>query len=177
MLSPASSLPCHTKSHQIQLTLSFLLWIIFWSLQQDEILTSLNLLFIYTFLVVILACLICINTNSSAVSKFLKSRIVLPTSLLEQDILCLIDGAASINCWINNDYHMIWYKIYSYEWKLRYAYSSVLAWRIPGTGEPGGLPSVGSHRVGHDWSDLAAVAACVYTYIYVKSFRAEDFGL
>ena len=38
------------------------------------------------------------------------------------------------------------------------AYSSVLAWRIPGTAEPGGLPSVGSHRVGHDWSDLAAAA-------------------
>ena len=37
--------------------------------------------------------------------------------------------------------------------------SSVLAWRIPGTGEPGGLPSMGSHRVGHDWSDLAAAAA------------------
>ena len=36
---------------------------------------------------------------------------------------------------------------------------SVLAWRIPGTGEPGGLPSLGSHRVRHDWSDLAAVAA------------------
>ena len=35
---------------------------------------------------------------------------------------------------------------------------SVLAWRIPGTGEPDGLPSVGSHRVGHDWSDLAASA-------------------
>jgi len=33
------------------------------------------------------------------------------------------------------------------------------AWRIPGTGEPGGLPSMGSHRVGHDWSDLAAAAA------------------
>ena len=30
------------------------------------------------------------------------------------------------------------------------AHSSVLAWRTPGTGEPGGLPSVGSHRVGHD---------------------------
>ena len=29
-------------------------------------------------------------------------------------------------------------------------HSSVLAWRIPGTGEPGGLPSMGSHRVGHD---------------------------
>ena len=38
-------------------------------------------------------------------------------------------------------------------------HSSVLAWRIPGTGEHGGLPSMGSHRVGHNWSDLAAVAA------------------
>ena len=38
-------------------------------------------------------------------------------------------------------------------------YASVLAWRIPGTGEPGGLPSLGSHRVRHDWSDLAAAAA------------------
>ena len=37
--------------------------------------------------------------------------------------------------------------------------SSVLAWRIPGMGEPGGLLSMGSHRVGHDWSDLAAAAA------------------
>ena len=40
-------------------------------------------------------------------------------------------------------------------------HSSVLAWRIPGTAEPGGLPSLGSHRVGHDWSDLAAAAASV----------------
>ena len=38
-------------------------------------------------------------------------------------------------------------------------HSSVLAWRIPGTGEPGGLPSMGSQRVGHDCSDLAAAAA------------------
>ena len=37
-------------------------------------------------------------------------------------------------------------------------HSRVLAWRIPGTVEPGGLPSMGSHRVGHDWRDLAAVA-------------------
>ena len=36
-------------------------------------------------------------------------------------------------------------------------HSSVLAWRIPGTGEPDGLPSLGSHRVGHDLTDLAAV--------------------
>ena len=38
-------------------------------------------------------------------------------------------------------------------------HSSVLAWRIPGTGEPGGLLSMGSPRVGRDWSDLAAAAA------------------
>ena len=37
-------------------------------------------------------------------------------------------------------------------------HSSILAWRIPGAAEPGGLLSVGSHRVRHDWSDLAAAA-------------------
>ena len=37
-------------------------------------------------------------------------------------------------------------------------HSSVLAWRIPGTGEPDGLPSMGSHQVGHNWRDLAAAA-------------------
>ena len=41
-------------------------------------------------------------------------------------------------------------------------HSSVLAWRIPGTGEPGRLPSTGSHRVGHDQSDLAAAAGPAY---------------
>ena len=43
-------------------------------------------------------------------------------------------------------------------------HSGVLAWRIPGTGEPGGLPSMGSQRVGHNWSDLA-VAANILSYI------------
>ena len=38
-------------------------------------------------------------------------------------------------------------------------HSSVPAWRIPGTVEPGMLPLMGSHRVGHDWNDLAAAAA------------------
>ena len=45
-------------------------------------------------------------------------------------------------------------------------HSSVLAWRIPRTGEPGGLLSMGSHRVGHDWSDLAAAAAAVVSSMY-----------
>jgi len=46
-------------------------------------------------------------------------------------------------------------------------HSSVLAWRIPGTGEPGGLRSMESHRVGHDWSDLAVAAEANYfTILY-----------
>ena len=50
-------------------------------------------------------------------------------------------------------------------------HSSVLAWRIPGMGEPGGLLSMGSHRVGHDWSDLAAAAAKILIII----LRGIDF--
>ena len=44
----------------------------------------------------------------------------------------------------------------------------VLAWRIPGTGEPGGLPSMGSHRVGHDRSDLAAAKLITEKFINGK---------
>ena len=56
-------------------------------------------------------------------------------------------------------------------------HSSVLAWRIPGTGEPGGLQSMGSHRVGHDWSDLAAAAAvfhCIYLPYFVYPFIGQQ---
>ena len=54
------------------------------------------------------------------------------------------------------------YKIRSWIWvvaKETATHSSVLACRIPGTEEPGGPPSMGSHRVRYDWSDLAAAAA------------------
>ena len=44
------------------------------------------------------------------------------------------------------------------EMKEMATHSSILAWRIPGTEEPGGLLSMGFHRVRHDWSDLAATA-------------------
>ena len=63
----------------------------------------------------------------------------------------------------------IWLSIFTFTFhfhaleKEMATHSSVLAWRIPGTAEPGGLPSIGSHRVGHDWSDLAAAAAYVLT--------------
>ena len=48
-------------------------------------------------------------------------------------------------------------------------HSSVLAWRIPGMEEPGKLPSLGSHRVGHDWNDLAAAAAVYICQCYSLS--------
>ena len=50
-------------------------------------------------------------------------------------------------------------------------HSSVIAWRIPGTGEPGGLPSMGWHRVGHDWCDLAAVASKINVTTYIKCLQ------
>ena len=52
------------------------------------------------------------------------------------------------------------------------SHSSVLAWRIPGTGEPGGLPSMGSHRVGHDWSNLAAAAAGPSLFLPMALFHS-----
>ena len=62
-------------------------------------------------------------------------------------------------------------------------HSSVLAWRIPGTGEPGGLPSIGLHRARHDWSNLAATAAtslllgpknwCFWIVVLEKTFESS----
>ena len=53
--------------------------------------------------------------------------------------------------------------------KERATHSSVLAWRIPGSAEPGGLPSMGLHRVGYDWSDLAT-AAFIYFFFCCLCF-------
>ena len=55
-------------------------------------------------------------------------------------------------------------------------YSSVLAWRVPRTGEPGGLPSMGSHRIGHDWSDLAArrgIPVCLQIYFKINNSKLK----
>ena len=53
-------------------------------------------------------------------------------------------------------------------------HSSVLAWRIPGTGEPGGLPSMVSHRVRHDWSDLAVAAATELKCTWMGELNSDD---
>ena len=50
-------------------------------------------------------------------------------------------------------------------------HSSVLAWRIPGTGEPGGLLSMGLHRVRHDWSDLTAAAILIRASLVAQTVK------
>ena len=56
-------------------------------------------------------------------------------------------------------------------------HSSVLARRIQGTGEPGGLPSMGSHRVGHDWSDLAAAEVSIQSMEFSRpEYRSGSAG-
>ena len=52
--------------------------------------------------------------------------------------------------------------------KEKATHSSVLAWRIPGTGESGGLPSMESHGVGHDWSALAAAATTALSLSFTE---------
>ena len=61
-------------------------------------------------------------------------------------------------------YSICYVLIYEMEKEMA-THSSILAWGIPGTENPGGLPSMGSHRVGHNWSNLAAAAA------YMKSLK------
>ena len=70
-----------------------------------------------------------------------------------------VHGVARSQTWLSN--FTLTFHFYALEEEMA-THSSVLAWRISWTEEPGGLLSMGSHRVGHDWSDLAAVAAAAY---------------
>ena len=63
-----------------------------------------------------------------------------------------VHGVAEGQTWLSN--FTFTFHFHSLEKKMA-THSSVLAWRISGTGEPGGLPSMGSHRVRHNWSDSA----------------------
>ena len=71
-----------------------------------------------------------------------------------------VHGVAKSQTWLSN--FTFTFHFHALEKEMA-THSIVLAWRIPGTGEPGGLPgglpSMGSHRVGYEWSDLAAAAA------------------
>ena len=65
-----------------------------------------------------------------------------------------------------------WNLLVSQTEKAMAPHSSTLAWRIPGTGESGGLPSMGLHRVRHDWSDLAAVSQSKLKCTSMTTFKA-----
>ena len=100
-------------------------------------------------------------TNSQSSLRLTSIVSVMPSSHL---ILCcpfllLPPMPPSIRVFSNEStLHMRWPKYWSFSFSIIPSHSSVLAWRIPGTEEPSGLPSMGSHRVGHDWSDLAAAS-------------------
>ena len=66
-----------------------------------------------------------------------------------------VHGVAEGRTWLSN--FIFTFHFHALEKEMA-THSSVLAWRIPGMGEPGGLLSMGSHGVGHNWSDLAAAA-------------------
>ena len=70
-----------------------------------------------------------------------------------------VHGVAQSRTWLND--FTFTFHFHALEKEMA-THSSVLAWSIPVTGEPGGLLSMGSHRVGHDWSDLAAAAALTF---------------
>ena len=67
-----------------------------------------------------------------------------------------VHGVAKSRTWLSDFTFTLHFRALEKEMA---THSSVLAWRIPGMGEPGGLQSLGSHRVGHDWSDSVAAAA------------------
>ena len=80
-----------------------------------------------------------------------------------------VHGVAQSRTWLSN--FTFPFHFHALEKEMA-THSSVLAWRIPGTGEPGGLSSMGSHRVGHNWSDLAAAAAAASSF-----YRWGNWGL
>ena len=69
-----------------------------------------------------------------------------------------VHGVAKSQTWLNDFTFTFHFPALEKEMATQ---SSILAWRIPGAAEPGGLPSMASHRVRHDWSDLAAAAVYI----------------
>jgi len=74
----------------------------------------------------------------------------------------LLEFAQTISCEESDTTEGLHFHFHALEKEMA-NHSSNLAWKIPGTGEPGGLRSLGSHRVGHNWRDLA-VAACIISH-------------
>ena len=82
-----------------------------------------------------------------------------------------VHGVAKSRTWLSD--FTFTFPIHELEKEMA-THSSVLAWRIPGMGEPGGLPSMGLHRVWHDWSDLAATAAACLVSTKLSNMKGDD---
>ena len=80
----------------------------------------------------------------------------------------VVHGVAKSRTWLSNFTFTFHFHALDKEMA---THSSVLAWRIPGTGETGGLPSMGLHRVRHDWSDLAVAATILWNIVVRKIIR------
>ena len=96
-------------------------------------------------------------------AKIILNSVQTQASFLFLGLLCWWTARAStksLKIVLENDVRLSSFTPTSKEWleKEMATHCSVLAWRIPGTGDPGGLPSMGSNRGGHDWSNLAAAA-------------------
>ena len=86
-----------------------------------------------------------------------------PSCLVDMRVDDIILGMTLQEFWVRailwSCTDMKWFTYQSFHLEKEMAtHSSILAWRIPGTEEPSGMPSMGSHKVRHDWSDLAAAA-------------------
>ena len=79
-----------------------------------------------------------------------------------------VHGVAKSQTWLSDFTFTFYFHALEKEMAI---HSSVLAWSISGMGELGGLPSMGSHRVGHDWSDLAAAAGCFQDIRWKESWH------
>ena len=88
--------------------------------------------------------------------------------------LAAVHGVARSWTWLS--YFTLTFHFHALEKEMA-THSRVLAWRIPGTVEPGGLLSLGSHRVGHDWSDLAAAAAVKAMVFPVVMYGCESWTI
>ena len=103
----------------------------------------------------------CCSSNLKTVSKSVSPRQWHPTPVLlpgKSHGRRSLVGCSPWGCWGSDTTEWLHFHFHALEKEMA-THSSVFAWRIPGTGEPGGLLSMGSSRVGHDWSDAAAAAS------------------
>ena len=85
-------------------------------------------------------------------SQWHPTPVLLPGKSIDRGALwAAVHGVAKSRTWLSD--FTFTFLFHALEKEMA-TYSSIFAWRIPGTVEPGGLLSMGSHRVGHNWSDL-----------------------